>query len=126
MILYNLIHDFFFSLATKTTLRSSTVCSRSACTLQIGCSCSPSVSPSCRKYIDSLQCQARSDCTSSSRRMKSPCFPLCFIYIYSDGDFRRLFVIPLHFGEGFATKFDEIEANVREPFTLMLSGLRKI
>ena len=48
------------------------------------------------------------------------------LLVYGDADFRRLFVLPLHFGEGFANKFNEVEANVREPFTLMLSGLRKI
>ena len=59
--------------------------------------------------------------------MKSPCLPLCLIlFVYGDGDFRRLFVLPLNFGEGFANKSNEVEANVRDPFTLMLSGLRKI
>lgn len=65
-------HDSFIS-------RSSTVCSRSACKLQSGCSCSPTASRYGRKCIDSLQCQASSNCTSSSRQMKIPCLPLFFI-----------------------------------------------
>lgn len=65
-------HDSFIS-------RSSIVCSRTACTLRSGCVFSPTASRSWSKCNGSLQCQARSDCTSSSKRMKIPCLPLFFI-----------------------------------------------